>query len=160
MFPNRFATGIRKTTIPNPYEMYKDDPCAKVFCGQVGDYDFKWQRANFAKLQAVLQENGTELGPIVAAEFNGDRGICDDYSPARQIRFVTCSLDGNLMWEKYAAQSSPGNQNDVYVGGKKMHLSTFLCLPTAFQRALLSNNTTIMGLLGIRNSNKNEVRWF
>jgi hypothetical protein len=149
MYPKRFYTGIRNTTIPNPAILHQGDVGAKVFEGQVEDYDFRFQRRNFSKLQAVLLANGTSMGPIAAAEFTGYYGYEYAQKPMRQVCFVACARDGSLMWWKYAANSSAGNQNEVFVGGKKMHLSTFLSLPDNKQRALLGGNPSIMAVAGV-----------
>lgn len=147
MFPKRFATGIRNTTIANPAEFHRSRGDATVFEGNVTEYNFKKQFENFTKLQAILQANGTELGPIAAAEFTGYYGYSYNAKPCKQIRFTTCSKDGSLMWEKYAANSSAGNQNDVYVGGKKMHLTEFLNKSECEQRALLGGVPSIIALV-------------
>jgi hypothetical protein len=150
MFPSRFKTGCIgkgvKKSIANPYHMYAGGDDADVFQGDVKDYDFRKQKENFDKLQKVLKDNGTELGPIVAALFDGDGGYSNNYKHMRQHRFVSCSVDGSLMWEKYAAQSATGNQNDVYVGGKHMHLAHFLGIDDSQQRALLGGNPSMIAL--------------
>jgi hypothetical protein len=137
-YPERFHTGIRNTTIPNPAALYRfSRDAVSVFEGRVEDYDFKQQYSNFFKLQAVLRTNGTKLGPIAVATYVGDGGYSNNWKPRNLTRFVSCSEDGRLMWEKYEGSSAGGGQNYVFVCGMKIKLSDFLVFSAKVQRDLL-----------------------
>lgn len=141
MYPKRFATGIRSTTIPNPARLGL--PGAVNFQGTVGKYKgFSIiQAKNFAMLQAALMLQGTKLGPICAATYDGIVGY-NSYGTYNQhrrpTRFVAASEDGRLMWEKYDAQCSQSGQNYVFAGGQKVKVSTFLGWGAAKQKQLLN----------------------
>ena len=146
MFPARFPT-LGNGSIPNPAKLYEDGRNnAIVFEGNVADYNFKKQLNNFNALNAVLIANGTELTTITAAEFDGHHYSANN---CRQVRFVCLAQNGSLTWYKYAGHNNAGNQNDVYVGGKKMHLSVFLSLEDSKQRALLGGNPSIMAIADV-----------
>jgi len=132
MFPQRISIGIRNKTIPNPALEYKHDKEATVFQGKVANYNFKKQRDNFLKLQAVLAANGTTLDTITSARYVGDRG--------ENTRFVAVSADGKLMWYKYVGFIAQSGQNHVFVCGMRIKLSYFLEMAENEQRALLSGD--------------------
>jgi len=150
MFPVRFATGIHKTTIANPYTLYSGERGSEVYQGDVGGYDFKWQIGNFLRLNEVLKANDTELGPLVAATYAADHNLYSNPGTTRNLtRFVSCSKDGSLMWEKYEGNTPGGGQNYVYVAGRKIKLTVFLEMEEGQQRALLSGNELLIRLAGI-----------
>ena len=141
MYPKRFATGIRATTIPNPARLGL--PGAVNFQGTVDKYKgfSVIQAKNFAALQAALKRQGTELGPICAATYDGIVG-CNSYGTyyqhRRPTRFVAASKDGRLMWEKYDAECSQSGQNYIFAGGQKVKVSTFLAWKPSTQKKLLN----------------------
>ena len=137
MFPKRFPTGIRKTTIVNPAFGNKD---ATDYQGDVSGYVFKGQAQNFLSLQAVLKENGTELGPIAASTYPAETWWYYSSKCRNLTRFVSCSKDGRLMWEKYEGNTPGGGHNHVFMAGRKMKLTGFLALKPELQRALLSGS--------------------
>ena len=137
MLPKRFPTGIRKTTIANPARGLAN---ALDYQGDVSGYQFGGQASNFLKLQAILKENGTELGPIAASTYPSGSGWYGDFVGRKLTRFVSCSKDGSLMWEKYEGSIPGGGQNHVFMAGRKMKLTGFLALKPELQRALLSGS--------------------
>ena len=155
MYPERFATGVRNTTIPNPALVFEGDDGADVFQGVVEDYNFKRQSENFLRLQKVLKANDTELGPIAAATYDGNQGYQGNYKHTSLTRFVSCSKDGRLMWAKYEGKSVGGGQNYVYVAGMRLKLTDFLAQSEEKQRALLSGHPTLIALL----FSPDELRW-
>ena len=132
LFPNRFHTGCRNKTIPNPASCHyaRRDPEAVVYEGPVSAYDFKKQEQNRQKLEAVLRRNGTHLSVIASARYKGDRG--------ENTRFAAASADGKLMWYKYVGFSAQGGQNHVFVCGMRIKLSTFLKMSEEDQSLLLT----------------------
>lgn len=146
LYPARFDTGIKKRTILNPCNEFAGVGDTKVFQGVADDYDFKHQSSNFLRLQKVLKDNGTELGPLVAATYSGWASSWNN-KMIRLTRFVTCSKDGRLMWEKYEGKTSGGGQNHVYVAGMKIKLTDFLELGSREQWALLTWDPVLIALV-------------
>jgi hypothetical protein len=140
-FPARFYTGIRNTTIPNPAVLYSG---ARTFQGLCSDYDFERQTDNFNALRQVLLANGTDFLYVAAAHYKGDLHT--------NHRFVACSADGRLMWNKYVAHVAQGGQNHVFVNGMRIKVSVFLRRTPVEQTALLTgrnvNQIFDAGLLG------------
>lgn len=154
MFPARFPTGVRKTTIPNPATLFTLSENATRFQGQVEDYDFKFQAANFLRLQKALNQFGTSLGPIASVTYPAEAGCYYDGTTSRTLtRFVSCSKDGSLMWEKYEGNTPGSGQNYVYAGGQKIKLTTFLGYTDAERRAWMSGDKVLMTLV-------NADSWF
>lgn len=139
MFPKRFATGIRRVTVPNPAYLHRNDPTAKVFEGRTANYDFKKQTNNYTALEAVLRDFGTRFLYVASAQYKGDLHT--------NHRFVAVAEDGSLLWHKYVGFVAQGGQNHVFVGGMRIKVSIFLKLNKEEQQALLSNNTTIINLV-------------
>ena len=146
-FPTRFRTGVRNTTIVNPAWLHKnfnDNEHGAIRCltqpvttfeGQCSDYNFRQQTKNFKALQAVLKRNGTDFLYVAAASYTGD---------VKNHRFVACSADGSLLWNKYVGYIAQGGQNHVYVSGMRIKVSVFLSQPEYKQNALLSNSKLML----------------
>lgn len=132
MFPARFYTGVRNTTIPNPAALERNNPTARTFEGLCSEYDFEKQTENYHRLREVLRTNGTDFLYIASAHYRGDLHT--------NHRFVACSADGRLLWNKYVAFVAQGGQNHVYVAGMRIKVSVFLKLKSYEQRALLSGS--------------------
>ena len=142
-FPNRFYTGIRNTTIPNPADLHRDfkylhlSPMSGennetvIFEGLCSDYNFRLQTDNYMDLRRILRRNGTDFLYVAAARYMGDQ---------RNHRFVACAKNGSLLWNKYVAYSAQGGQNHVYVAGMRIKVSLFLTLIDSQQDALLSHS--------------------
>ncbi len=147
-FPERFYTGIRNTSIPNPAVLYSTPASglrgtprpegARTFQGLCSDYNFERQTKNFKALQRVLVANGTDFLYVASAHYKGDLHT--------NHRFVACSADGRLMWNKYVAHVAQGGQNHVFVAGMRIKTSIFLGLRPIEQAALLSGNKAIIAL--------------
>lgn len=143
-FPQRFFTGVRNTTIPNPAWLHdnfesnefgrlrRQGNIAKTFQGLCSDYNFKKQTRNFLRLRKVLLENDTDFLYVAAAKYSGDLHT--------NHRFVACAADGSLLWNKYVGFVAQGGQNHVYVAGMRIKVSVFLSLRNYEQRALLSGS--------------------
>ncbi len=155
MFPTRFATGIRQVTIPNPAYIHRNNPTAHTYEGLCSNYDFEKQTDNFKRLQAVLRENGTDFLFVAAAHYRGDLHT--------NHRFVACSADGSLLWDKYVGFVAQGGQNHVFVGGMRVKVSIFLRLSKDEQRALLSNSRSAIDALfdaaKLRWVNEDKTLW-
>ncbi len=142
-FPQRFRTGVRNTTIVNPAWLHENfdsneygaircmGTTAETFQGLCSDYDFRLQTKNFKALQEILKRNGTDFLYVAAARYMGD---------VRNHRFVACSADGSLVWNKYVGYIAQGGQNHIYVSGMRIKVSVFLGLSDYKQDALLSGS--------------------
>jgi hypothetical protein len=140
-FPSRFHTGVRNTTIVNPAWLHRNfeeneygwlrmaGTTAETFEGLCSDYNFRLQAENYIKLRNILRRNGTDFLYVAAARYMGDK---------RNHRFVACSADGSLLWNKYVGFIAQGGQNHVYVAGRRVKTSIFLGLKPEQQDALLS----------------------
>jgi hypothetical protein len=164
MFPTRFATGIRQVTLPNPAYRYRNGSFndygqrlgdSVTFEGLCSDYDFEKQTTNFRRLREVLRANGTDFLYVASAHYRGDLHT--------NHRFVACSGDGRLLWNKYVAHVAQGGQNHVYVAGMRIKVSVFLKLNARKQRALLSNShsliTSTFDAAKIRWMNEDKTLW-
>jgi hypothetical protein len=144
-FPARFYTGVRNTTIPNPAWLHRTQTTtvdgwplrevgteAETFEGLCSEYDFEKQTTNFRRLREVLRANGTDFLYVASAHYRGDLHT--------NHRFVACSADGSLLWNKYVGFVAQGGQNHVYVAGMRIKVSVFLNLKSYEQRALLGGH--------------------
>lgn len=142
-FPTRFATGVRNTTVVNPAWLHRTHTSNEygrlrdfsvpvdTFEGLCSEYDFGLQSRNFKALQDVLHRHGTDFLYVAAARYKGN---------VRNHRFVACSADGSLVWNKYVGFAAQGGQNHVYVAGMRIKVSVFLGLKKTEQNALLSGS--------------------
>jgi hypothetical protein len=137
-FPERFHVGIRQVTIPNPAHLHRNNPAARTFQGLCSDYNFEKQTENYIRLRNVLRDSGTDFLYVASSHSRGDLHT--------NHRFVACSTDGSLLWNKYVAFVAQGGQNHVYVGGMRIKVSTFLGLQQHEQRALLGGHRSIIEL--------------
>ncbi len=153
MYPARFPTGIRKTTITNPAQGHLlFDQNISVYEGDVAGFDFEKQKNNFQKLEAVLNENGTGLSTIHVAIFGG-------YDRKKFVRFVALTANGMLTWEKYENGWKKAGQNYVYTAGRKIRLSEFLSLEKSQQRGLLSGDQLWSEICGSNNIGVDYLNW-
>lgn len=132
MYPTRFRTGVKNTTIPNPAILEKDN--GKVFQGTADAYDFEKQVDNYQRLRAVLSANNKQFHLVCAAHYPDDRGT--------NHRFVVTTKDGCLLWHKYVGFSAQSGQNHVFIAGRRIKVSRFLEFSSVQQSALLSGDET------------------
>ncbi len=139
LFPARFQTGVRNTTVPNPAQLHSKNPKAYVFEGLASEYDFRKQLENYAKLEAVLQANGRSFLWVAGAYYPAVRNWVH-FPPANNHRFNAVADDGSLLWHKYVGMEPMGGQNHVFVAGMRIKVSMFLELNAQQQTALLENS--------------------
>lgn len=146
LLPERIKVGIRDKTIPTPARLYQhSNTCIVAEC-DANSFDFEKQTKNAQLLKQVLLENETDFHYISYANFPRVNG--------RGRRFVVTTTNNSLIWCKYATFSGQSDQNEVYVAGMRLHLSTFLRLTQTQQRTLLSNNRALVELVFDKNTLK------
>ena len=141
MAEKRIPTGVRNTTVldpstftggwysnPKELEHYSGDP--------MGISLSSIQENHFEYLSDFLARNGVEFDYIGYAQYEGSPA----YNANQKInptlyRFVMTAP--GFVWEKYEGMSAGGGRNTVYIGGKKMKLTSFYGLQARTQDKLL-----------------------
>ena len=151
-FPSRILVGRGNKTIPNPAILFADKD-AVVYEGPVSGYDFKRQKKNYEKLEAILNSYGSTLEHIASARYKGSRG--------ENTRFIVSTSDKRLMWYKYVGHSELSGQNHVFIAGMRIKLSIFikdggwLSLTTRERDALMTGDRLFVKLI----LSEKRVRW-
>ncbi len=147
----RFRTGVRNTTVPNPALM-SELSGAQVYSGLASQYDFLKQKENHQRLRACLQRAGLDFTLAHAVTFQSDTGWCYENS-IRCHRFVVETTDPGVLWYKYVAGHPGSGQNHLFVHGRRIKVSQFVStneywrLEESVQVALLTNNRQLLELL-------------
>ena len=139
ILPDRFHTGIRNTTVPNPAVIYQNGGKTRTFAGKVEDYDFKRQTKNYLALKKVLENCGKKFSYVAAAQYGGDLHT--------NHRFDVLTEDGSVLWHKYVGFAAQSGQNHLFMHGMRIKVSRFLSLEEPRQRALLSGSGIWIGLV-------------
>jgi hypothetical protein len=156
MQPERFATGIRKTTIPNPAVTFRNNPDATIYRGSPGLFDWRKQKLNYERLRAVLQSNGDDLLQVFAVRWPANEWA---YGRTEFTRFVCTTASGALLWEKYENGSAGAGQNYVYVAQRRFLLSSFLGYTHAQQVLLLRGDRAELETCGMGNWGDDYLSW-
>jgi len=127
--PDRFPTGIRTTTIANPFFV---DQAFKRYLGDPEYYDWpsKIMRGHYDTVKRALDRNGITIKYISAATWKSA------YSDANLTSFVVAT-DGDFLWEKYEGNTPGGGQNRIYLQGKMIKLTSFVSMADDVQDQLL-----------------------
>jgi hypothetical protein len=126
--PERFATGVGKTTVPNP-----GVSDTSVFSGDPAKFDFGKQTENYKALSRVLALMKKKFVYVGASAFVGRGSYLKPDTPAKLVSFVAVdSLTApTFVWQKYEGQVAGGGQNYCYVGGVKIKTTVVLELAAA-----------------------------
>jgi len=124
--PERFRTGVKNQTVPNP-----GATAQAVYSGKVSGFDFGPQKKNFLDIQAYLATKGKKLVYVGVSSIIGDANYLkrhsDPKATAKLVSFVAVDnlTNPTFVWQKYEGSVAGGGKNLVYEDGKEMKL-TFL----------------------------------
>jgi hypothetical protein len=133
-YPCRIRIGIDKKTVEFPTD---------TFVGHPDDFVFsKTFTKQYEQLKSILEQVGVELCLLGVHKYKGyahHSTRSSNERTANMLKFVMLAgdpYDPDFVWYRYAGQTAGGEQNRVYVGGKEIHMSTFLAYDP-FKRAML-----------------------